>query len=416
VTDPGPEFWARQARQLMVINAIQELIREEPDRYIGLSANGSAQVSVHVVDPSVRRDPRLAGLLEDARTAGIELTLVEGARSLRMLDGIMSEILRLEGPDRPGVGTEFGVDPVTATVRIRVPAAGRPDAVRSRFAHHGDAVVVEVIEPRVLGPDDFLPPTTYLPDPAVLAAWDGFPADARPRPVVITAPPQFPPRGFVDGAAKMAAMAGRYELAVAFPADPPDALSVVLPDGPADLPSRTAREAFGVLTADGTQGPGPSLTITAVELGVATFPSDRGPLALPAWLFTGPGVIGPISVPAVAESAFWPRTPHALVMSGDARLAADGLTLTIVLPLPDRAFSGEPRFRVEPEWLESDSAVVVGVRAIPDGIEPDVPGSEWGGGQMQEFTITLGAPLGGRVLLAPVVPTYFEVFASVAPP
>jgi len=46
--DPGPEYWARQARQLPVINAMQQLIEDEPDRFTGLTANGSAHITLHL--------------------------------------------------------------------------------------------------------------------------------------------------------------------------------------------------------------------------------------------------------------------------------------------------------------------------------------------------------------------------------
>lgn len=211
----------------------------------------------------------------------------------------------------------------------------------------------------------------------------------------------------------MAAMAGRYAMAAPLPADPAPFLPTVLPDGPYDLPTCTARQAFDLLIAVRAPGAGPELAITAVELDTVTFASDRGPLPLPVWLFTAPGVQGHIAVPAIADPAFWSRGPHALVMAGDARLGADGRTLTVTMPLPDEALPGWPRFRCEPALLESASAVVIGLRGVPDGTEPGVPGTprRLSGGRVADLTVTLAAPLGGRVLVAPVAPAYVEVFA-----
>lgn len=262
----------------------------------------------------------------------------------------------------------------------------------------------------------------FNPDPSALAAWDHFPAAARPRPIVISAPPLIPRGGFgSDGDAKLAALDGRYDFAATLPADPPATLPVVLSDGTAELPTRTAQQAVDALLATAPKqqsAPGGfPLRITRVELGTATFGSDRGPLALPAWLFTAPGATGPLAWPAVAESAFWPRGPSALVLGGGVRLGGDGSTVTINLPAPGPTCPGGQLFRFEPAALESASAVVVGLRAVPDGTAPGVPVPDCAvdaAGRTADYAVRLSAPLGGRVLLAPVGVGYTEV-QSVVP-
>ena len=260
--------------------------------------------------------------------------------------------------------------------------------------------------------------TSWLaPDPDTLAAWERFPAGARPRPIVISTPPKLPDGGFADADAKEAALAGRYELRAALPANPPPTVRVTLPDGAVELPSITAQDAVDALSAVQIQPSGNTLPISRVELGTVAFDSDRGPVPLPAWLFTVDGAKGPIAWPAVADSAFWPREPTDLVMSGVARRGDDARTLKVTLPAPPgQGCPGDPRSRYEPSVLESASAVVVGLRAVPDGVVPGTPVADCAVpavARSVEYSVALASPLGGRVLLAPIGVGYTEVLAVV---
>lgn len=141
-TGPGPGYWERQAEQLAVIDAVQDLVDREPDRLTGLTTAGSGRVTLHVADPAVLQDGRLVALLQDARAVGIEVTSDVGPRSLRELRAIQDEILRTRPFHTHGIGVaQFWIDPATATVRILV-ADSAVDRVRQVFARHGDAVVV----------------------------------------------------------------------------------------------------------------------------------------------------------------------------------------------------------------------------------------------------------------------------------
>lgn len=173
-TDPGPEFWRRQAAQPAVIGAVEDLIDREPDRFTGLTADGSGHVTLHVTDSAVLDDARLVALLEDARAADIEVTSTVQPRSLRELRAIYDEILRTDPFRAHGVdAAEFRIDPATATVRILV-ADAAVDLVRRVFARHGDAVVVIGNGPpdlstrlhRHTGPRDGWPVPTLAPDDA----------------------------------------------------------------------------------------------------------------------------------------------------------------------------------------------------------------------------------------------------------
>jgi hypothetical protein len=102
-------------------------------------------------------------------------------------------------------------------------------------------------------------------------------------------------------------------------------------------------------------------------------------------------------------------------MSGGAHLGADARTLKVVLPAPPKeGCPGEPRSRYEPAVLESPSAVVVGLRALPDGVVPGAPVPECAVpavGRTAEYSVALASPLGGRVLLTPIGVGYTEVLA-----
>lgn len=173
-TDPGPEFWRRQAAQLTVIGAMEDLIDREPDRFTGLTAAGSGHVTLHVTDLAVLEDARLVVLLQDARAVRIDVGHCEVPRSLRELRAIYDEILRTDPFRAHGVdAAEFRIDPVTATVRILV-ADSAVDLVRRVFARHGDAVAVVGNGPpelstrlrRHTGPRDGWPVPTLPPDQA----------------------------------------------------------------------------------------------------------------------------------------------------------------------------------------------------------------------------------------------------------
>jgi hypothetical protein len=174
MTDPGPEYWRRQAAQLTLINAIRSLIDQEPDRFTGLSTAGSGHVTIHLIDPTVRQDERLVTLLDNARVADIEVEFTESPRSLRELTAIHDEILRTDLFKRHGVrGATFGIDPATATIGITV-ADSAVDLVRRVFARYGEAVVVSGTGPvdlytrleRHSGSRDGWPVPTLAPDEA----------------------------------------------------------------------------------------------------------------------------------------------------------------------------------------------------------------------------------------------------------
>jgi hypothetical protein len=246
------------------------------------------------------------------------------------------------------------------------------------------------------------PGPTRAPDDAfqahILDAWTQFPATAKPRPIVLIGAPVVD-HGYATGEAKAAALTGGYKAPATLPELPAPTAPVTLPDGEFTLPLVDARSALGTLQARNVQPnpTGPQLPITAVALGTATFRTDRGDLVLPAWLFTVKDGLAPIAVVAVAPSAFWhfeqdryggPPNP--------ARVSADGRTVTVAVPQPTLCTGDVPTMQgVSIEW---STAVAVSAWAP---VEPTGPQDCAAPAilRFMDVTVTLKAPLGGRVLV-----------------
>lgn len=147
MTDPGPESWARQGAQLVVIDAMKSLIDAEPDRFTGVKTDTSARVTLYVIDPGVLDEPPFARLLVDADRERMAITIAPGVRPLRELNRIMDDILRTQPFESLGAfRAGWWIDPPTGTVQVQV-AEVAVEAVRAAFAGYGDAVVVLSVGP-----------------------------------------------------------------------------------------------------------------------------------------------------------------------------------------------------------------------------------------------------------------------------
>src|SRR6185437_5258865 len=112
-----------------------------------------------------------------------------------------------------------------------------------------------------------------------LSLWNDSPAGSSPRPLVLAGPEIIDPTsGFRNGDDNDAYDAGNFTVAGALPDKVPTWHQQSL---------ITAAQALADLrdTKPGTPPTSASLTITAARLGTATFVTDRGQLALPAWQF-----------------------------------------------------------------------------------------------------------------------------------
>jgi hypothetical protein len=252
-------------------------------------------------------------------------------------------------------------------------------------------------------------PGPYGLDPAVLEPWRAFPVGRTPRPILLIGAP-LRETGYRTDDAKLAVMTGRFELAAELPSRQPAKVPVRLPDGDFQLPVITATEAYEGVRDSGNPGnaagenPTP-LRITGVELASAPFATDRGELDLPAWLFHAPDSLEPLAWPALRTDAFWRLGD--LPYPGDtydARLAGDGVTLTVTMPAPHPgACPGDPVYRHRPVVLESATAVAIGIRREVVSIAPGTRSDSCGYDAMLRtapYEVKLSAPLGPRVLVS----------------
>jgi len=177
---------------------------------------------------------------------------------------------------------------------------------------------------------------------AALAAWQAFPVDRKPRPLVVVSDgPDTGGLGADD--AKAAALAGNFELAAALPAAP-QTVTVELPDGSVTVPAITAQAALDELRRSATASTGtaappvPPVRIVSVELGPAPYHTDRGVQSMPAWLFRLADGVGTVGWPAADGYAVWQwrsvreSERSELLPDRHAKISPDGSVLTVLTP------------------------------------------------------------------------------------
>lgn len=236
------------------------------------------------------------------------------------------------------------------------------------------------------------PPTAGRPADA-LAKWQAFPVSADPRPLVLTRGAVIDPAtGFLTGEDKLAYIAGNFEFATA------------VPDAPATSGGYaivSAKAALGRLREAGSNQPAAgSLRIIKASLVQATFGTDRGPRALPAWRFELDQVRDPVQVLAVDSQHLWRATGGGSAgMDRSASLGGDGRSVTF-------SFYGSPPgpppcgADYTADVVESRTAVVVTPRPIePKGQASSSTVACPAIAAQRTVTVRLATPLGARVLL-----------------
>lgn len=141
-------------------------------------------------------------------------------------------------------------------------------------------------------------------------------------------------------------------------------------------------------------GPCTALTVTGAKLGTVQLRTSRGVATVPAWLFTVDELAGPLARVAVAPSAVSdlpspsPAPDQPGIVGAVNLTKVDGATLTYGLGV------GACDKDITPLFYEADDVVVVGgqVGSRPTG--PCVLSL-----LIKPVTVTLGAPLGDRVVL-----------------
>jgi hypothetical protein len=216
---------------------------------------------------------------------------------------------------------------------------------------------------------------------AALARWADFPATIAARPFVFVGPTVLVVSGFHTSAASLAYREGR----VVSRDDIPDSVvTAIRAQGDDEIGSFGMRE---------------DLELTGAQRLATTFPTDRGPMKLPAWWVTGPQlrwglyvldeeVFRHSWVPAIVEPTLGRQPPQLHI---DGSVGSDDSTLAV-------RFTGRPRTLADYEGLvfESDGAVLVMPRARRRSAPPHLAGAA---GVRREIKVTLASPLGGRVLV-----------------
>jgi hypothetical protein len=226
----------------------------------------------------------------------------------------------------------------------------------------------------------------------VLAKWQSFPVTADPRPLILTTGAVLDPAtGFRTDDDKVAYGAGHFEFATTVPAAPATSAGYAIV---------SAKAALGRLRPTGTSQPSTRpLRIVKISLVQATFGTDRGQRALPAWRFQLDQVADPVQVLAVDSKQLWRPTGWGSTgMDHRASLSGNGRSLQF-------SFYGSPPECVADytaDVAESGTAVVV----TPRDITPNPQGSASvrtcpAIAAQRTVTVKLAAPLGARVLLTP---------------
>jgi hypothetical protein len=243
------------------------------------------------------------------------------------------------------------------------------------------------------------------PPTAALGAWNDFPADQVPRPIVLLGIDAMPGQGFDSGGGKIAALCAKFALSTALPANVPKQAIASWADGtkvtyPVAL---TAAEALGAMTnnsARATMSQCASiapLQVTAVRFDVATFPTDRGKAQMSAWLFTATGARAELAYPAIPTSAIWRGSITPQSSSNGATLSADGRSLTFFF-VGAREGTGPCEAMYKGVVAEATAAVAIAYEAIPHE-QTNGGGSCTAEGYRRSVAVTLASPLGGRVLV-----------------
>lgn len=183
------------------------------------------------------------------------------------------------------------------------------------------------------------------------------------------------PAGAIPAAVSTAIDHGYVTLGTALPTTTPAPAAIRFPDGATmTVPLRTAAQAFqnvGFDPADCTGTCAP-IKVTAVRLGTMPMATSRGRAIVPAWLFTVPGLTGPIASLAVAKSATSEPplptidfTPTDGVTSAQDIKRVDGRTITFDVGIGECEKDAKP--------LIYETATVVALGGSVQSIRPTGP-------------------------------------------
>jgi hypothetical protein len=237
--------------------------------------------------------------------------------------------------------------------------------------------------------------TTSQPDGAkldsALTVWAGFPVRSSPRPIVLIEGSVLDPEyGFPNDASKEAYGNGEINPPATWPPTPGSSMGFTIIGAPAAFKTLT--------TPNGVIGTPPPLSTSGVQLGSATFLTDRGNRDLPAWLFSLSGVQNPAKVLAVSPSAIYsaPIANGAISLAQmSATIGADDRTMVVTFP-GAAAGTGPCTADYTLSIAESKEAIAVAVIAHPHQAAGQACASV---AYPRRATAKLEAPLQARVVV-----------------
>ena len=241
------------------------------------------------------------------------------------------------------------------------------------------------------------------PPASALVAWQGFPADQHPRPIVWFEN-GLPVKGFTSNDGKIAALCNRLKPVIPLPNSVPSQAIATWTDGTSVVYTGiSVADAFAAMSRSTADTPSPDcasvppLVITAAHLGTFDFYTDRGTAQMTAWLFAASGANGEFGYPAVAPSAFWNGAMTTHSADSGAAISADGRTLTWSFAGAHDT-PGPCGADYKGVVAESSTAVAIALQTYPHAA-PNEPVACDLVAEERSVTVTLVSPLGGRVVV-----------------
>lgn len=270
-------------------------------------------------------------------------------------------------------------------------------------------LVVALVLLTACGPGAAQPlPSLAPPSPptAALTPWRDFPANAKPRPIIVfdRTLEHIGPAGFTaEPDRKLDWGCNKFVFApgITVPAMAPGSATAA----GASYPALGASEAYSQLMAarariayQAPQCPtARPFVIKDVRWQSAGFPTDRGKMQMSAWLFDISEIDAYLGYSALDPSAFWRNGVSPQGMMG-GRISADGLTLTLgTIGGPETP--GPCGEDLSASAAESDTAVAVAI-ATRFHTPPAGEGCSLVG-YSRTIAVRLSRPLGGRVFADP---------------
>ncbi|UWZ58821.1 hypothetical protein Daura_23215 [Dactylosporangium aurantiacum] len=131
----------------MAIEQLRQVVDSDPARFAGLSTNGSAHVTVHLLNAAAAAQPDLRRIRQTAKAAGITLTVVHQRRNLDELTRVKRAVMSDQQLAAVGSARVIGarVDPDTNSVVVR--ATGDTASLTGRMQQlYGDTVRIQPTE------------------------------------------------------------------------------------------------------------------------------------------------------------------------------------------------------------------------------------------------------------------------------